>query len=592
MKNIFKNIMLASVMGTTMMACQDTWDDHYSQVPDTKYGNASLYKVLKAQPELSDFCRVLDATKVLSNNKMTPVTYKDLLDGDQFYTVWAPVNGTFDADSLINMCKTFSGDSLVEVLFVKNHIARFAHSVGNAGDSVVLMLNGKNMRMKEGRYADVQISESNLAARNGVVHVLQNPATFYNNVFEAMLNRPEFSHIGDFFRYYQVQEFDEASSLASGVVDGKTIYIDSVFYTSNLCLSWFGRINDEDSLYWMLAPTKEVWEPVYEEALSYYNCDNLKNSDSISSFYAHSAVMEDLFYNPHKWIQRSIQDSIVSTSWSSYYTKYEPKHRYFRPFDEGGLFNQNWVNVVECSNGTVYEMNTWPFDKYDTYFFPSQVLATTTRDLFDYGGNAAKTVDLTMENIYAHNDTVAQSYLSVTPTSNTDKFFLEYSLSVLSGCYDIYLVVLPKSVDPSRDMSDNTVAGKRNKLPNKFQIDLFYIGRDGQEYKVSSKNRYKLDKSQPGFYVDGKKDTSIPYLFEGNAKNNKGVADSTLFVNNPYCVDTIKLCTMEFPVNSMLQTKEGTVRLRITNSVTATESRNYADYLFLDGILLMPHRDN
>jgi hypothetical protein len=587
MKNIFKNIMLVSVMGTTMTACQDAWDDHYSQVPDTKYGNASLYQVLSEQPELSDFCRVIDAVKLYTNNKMTEVTYKDLLDGDQFYTVWAPKNGTFNADSLINLCKTAHGDSLVELLFLKNHVARYAHSEGSVEDSVVLMLNGKNMRMKEGNFADSKIEQANLTARNGVIHTLDKPASFSHNIFEAMMNLPQFSHIGDFFRFYQVSKFNESASLASGVVDGKTIYIDSVFTTSNLCLSWYGRIDREDSLYWMLVPTKEVWDPVYEEALSYFNCGAMRNADSISSLYAHDALMEDLFYNPHKWQQRSIQDSIVSTSWSSYYAKYYPTHSYLRPFDEGGLFNQNWENVYECSNGTVYVMNTWPFDKYQTYFFPRRVTG-----VYDYGGNAAKTVELGLDYVLAQSDTVDGSYLTVTPKTNTDKYFLEFSLPVLSGCYDIYTIVLPKSIDPSKDMSDNTVDGIRNKLPNKFQVDISYLGRDGKEYTVSSKKRYKLDKSTPGFYEDGKKDTSIPYLFEGNATDSKGVVDPTSFVNNPFCVDTIKLCTMEFPVNSIVQTKEATVRLKITNNVKASESRSFADYMFFHGFLLMPHRDN
>ncbi len=592
MKKKFKYLLFASISGLALTACTDTWDDHYGQVPDTQYGNASLYEVLSAQPELSDFCRVLDKATLFANSRQTPITYKELLSADQFFTVWAPVNGTFNADSLIELCQTTHGDSLVEPQFLLNHIARYAHSFGNSEDTLVIMLNGKKLPLSDVNFGTATALKTNIAARNGVVHMVKTPSTYFNNIYEAMFNLPEFAHMGMFFKDYEKLTFDESSSLPCGVEDGKTVYIDSVFYKT--IFGGFGPIYHEDSLVWMLAPTKEVWDPIYEEAKSYYDYSNLAKGDSITNYLAHYAVMQDLFFVPKKWRQKAINDSIVSNSW---YGNERGEHYnvYYKPFEPGGIFAQDWKDSVICSNGKILVMNSWPFTKEQLYFkpitLPTYAFKGLVGDISDYGGNAKKTKTLNMTWYTANNDSVKDGYLSLVPEANTEKYFVEFEIpSVLSGKYDIYVVVLPKSVNPNNDMG-TTTAGIRNKLPNKFTVELYYKGKDNKDYYVESKNRYKFDASTPGYYEDGKKDTSIPYLFEGNAVDNKGVRDYSSFVNDPLRVDTIKLCTMQFPTCNYGQTPV-TNHLVLINNVKSSEARNYADYMYISAVLLKPHSDN
>ena len=52
-------------------------------------------------------------SRYYNNNHVTSVTLADLLGSDQSLTVWAPVNGSFNADSLLQMCQTAQGDSAV-----------------------------------------------------------------------------------------------------------------------------------------------------------------------------------------------------------------------------------------------------------------------------------------------------------------------------------------------------------------------------------------------------------------------------------------------------------------------------------------------
>lgn len=102
-------------------ACSD-WDDHY-EVSTAKGGSGlSLWQQMKQDTLLSDFCAVLEETKVFRMHKKTSVSYADLLNGGQMFTVVAPVNGSFNADSLIALVQTNQGDSVVEKSFVLNHI--------------------------------------------------------------------------------------------------------------------------------------------------------------------------------------------------------------------------------------------------------------------------------------------------------------------------------------------------------------------------------------------------------------------------------------------------------------------------------------
>ena len=86
------------------ISCSD-WDDHYE---GTSTGSSlTLWEHLQQHSELSDFCRVLENTKVFRMHRKTVVSYRQLLENaDQSFTVVAPVNGSFNADSLISLTQT------------------------------------------------------------------------------------------------------------------------------------------------------------------------------------------------------------------------------------------------------------------------------------------------------------------------------------------------------------------------------------------------------------------------------------------------------------------------------------------------------
>ena len=83
-----KQILLAGMVGcgmaTGLTACSE-WNDHYESAADGGAVGGTLWQELKANPQLSDFCEVLEQTKVYRMHRKTPVSYADLLSGGQSF---------------------------------------------------------------------------------------------------------------------------------------------------------------------------------------------------------------------------------------------------------------------------------------------------------------------------------------------------------------------------------------------------------------------------------------------------------------------------------------------------------------------------
>ena len=121
--------LLCSCLLPLFIACTE-WNDHYEDFGNVGGGSSqTLWEQLKSNNSLSDFCEVLTQTKVFRMHKKTPTSYADLLNSGQSFTVVAPVNGTFNKDSLLQLVQTAQGDSVVERFFVFNHISRSLNSI-------------------------------------------------------------------------------------------------------------------------------------------------------------------------------------------------------------------------------------------------------------------------------------------------------------------------------------------------------------------------------------------------------------------------------------------------------------------------------
>lgn len=441
-------------------SCSDAWDDHYAQSDEAP--TITLLECVKAQPQLSDFLAVLNKTHVYNNNHITSVTFADLLDADQALTVWAPVNGTFNVDSLLDLCETVKGDSTVGQHFVMNHIAHNLYNLNAATNQNVLMLNNKYLPVNGTSLynATTMAGKVNMPATNGLLHIVNEDAQYTYNIYEALTSMQEFTHFGTFLSHYEKQELDENRSIQAGIVDGQKVYSDSVMVKENALFRVFDQIMAEDSAFLMLAPDASMWQTAYAEAAQYFNYGAAPKADSIQEYWTYIALMGDLIYNRN--IQH-VQDSLFSTSFRSIDWPY---HVYYKPLASDGILNAaNIKDSLLCSNGYIYRLNRWPFTPEDLYFHPIITQGEREASIREYK-------DCTMNYRAVMADSVSgNGYVVIQPRNSTSNWKATFEIAnTLSGTYDICAVILPKTVSNpnSRDFK-----------PNKFKATLNYVDANG-----------------------------------------------------------------------------------------------------------------
>lgn len=513
-------------------ACSD-WNDHYEGATDASEG-ATLWEQLKANPQLSDFCNVLEQTKVYRMHKKTPISYADLLSSGQSFTVMAPVNNTFNKDSLLQLVQTVVGDSAVEKSFVQNHLTRSL--VSSTPDATkMLMLNMKNMMMANGMVDNTPVTVANTKSSNGILHVMEHALPYKHNILELLCDHPQLKDIGANIRSFNEDIFDPTSSVSNGVVDGVPIYVDSVVYERNRLLENIGLLDAEDSTYLVVVPTTDGWNKVYNETAQYFNYDNsIEKRDSLQQYYTMRALMEDAVFNMTD--QKSVNDSLISVPYIHTTQSFEKGkkvyHVFQKPFEEGGILYG--AQKVQCSNGWVYTTPEWSFKPTDTFF----------KEIRTEGES---TWMITQERDCSYNsrrqlaDSISSgSYLQIIPRTGTSNWELTFRISnTLSGDYDICAVILPQSV-----------AGLSSTKPCKFKAAINYVDEN-----------------------------NTPQSFN---------CGNTQFESDPSRVDTIVVAeAFHFPTCNFDQ-NEVKVTLKLQCSILARETSRYSREMYLDCIYLRP----
>lgn len=510
-----------------LSACSD-WDDHY-EAPMTQSGSElTLWQAMEQRPELSDFREVLSKTMVIKQHRKTGVSYADLLNGRQTFTVLAPVNGSFDKDSVLRLVETNRGDSMVVRSFVGNHLS---YSQTNSFDqpSDFFLLNTKRASIGNGEALGVPLKEANVKTKGGVLHVLQNTLPYRYNLYEILINDPRYAAIGEQLSSYEEDEFSPTQSVEGGIVDGEQVYADSVFIERNRLLEQVGKLSAEDSTFIALVPSADEWQRVWQEAMSYYRFDeSVEGADSLQRIWANYALFNDAIFS--RTIQASPQDSLVTYGYNKHYPQY---HVFHKPFEPGGIFYG--ATAAEYSNGTLYTTDHWPFTPQTTYQREIKAEGESTRLILE---NAQ--CDYTTR-VHTADSVSENEYLVIIPSTNTSNWTMTFKLeNTLAGTYDICAVVLPRTVyDANAQLK-----------PYKFQAEINYVDEKGESK-----------------------------MFDCN---------KTKFTSDPTKVDTIMLAeNFVFPVCNYDQTNmKFTVKLKC--SILARETPNFSREMFLDCIYLRP----
>ncbi len=559
---------LAGLLAFT--ACSDTWDEHYNGTIEQGFGGSMMEYLSNPANDVSDFADVVKAAG-----------YDNELNASQVLTILAPQNGSFNKDSLLQLIDNGKRKQVIE-RFIKNHVLRYNISIGAQSQDLTL-LNTKKVKL--GSLAEMTVNNANIvkenvACNNGVIQVLDAAIPFMPNIYELLQDEHEAykeanglvgvhdDSIISFFSFikkYDDDLLDEARSVKSGQTDPDTrepIYIDSVMIRNNTVASRLqAYIFREDSNYVAILPTTEAYQKRYDELHDLFKYNYSMDSkpekrDSIQNFMTHLNVISDLFYNMN--MNQHPEDSLFSTDYSRSNWLYDV---YYHPYEADGLLSQ-YTKKVECSNGTVYMMDEFPYTIYDNAFRRIVVEGEQTFNIAT-GADAAskKWTDNEAYNTLTivDNDSVSKGLcLHAFSSPSNQQLKLGFKLSGnLSGTYDVYIKTVPMSY--YYESIQDSISPS---LPCRFRVRLYENDDKGMMSATSPTMSF----------VNPATDTEH---FESNAEKIEKLKVGEVTFQNCYRGDNY-----------------GAV-LQIETSASASQVRQgkFTRDICIDCIILEPHRD-
>lgn len=502
------NILACCAVSLGLSACTDVWGEHYQANKPISEQIASaddnLWELIESDTTLTEFAALLRKVRSTSNK----MRYDSLLMMNRSYTVWAPVDGTGFIDTTLLAQATDEELEVYAKRIVENHIANFVHTAGGIRDKedkknyeMVEMLNLKKYDFEgpqAGAYtfAGKDLAESNIVAKNGMLHKVDGYVDFVANIWEqlaeeakAVEEEKSVSKLWDFLSKDFKREFNPNNSVQGPIKNGQVTWLDSAFTED--CRWWheIGYLNREDSSYTMYALNNAAWDEMYEMTRKYFVYpQTMKTSATKGSLNAEEAadsiVKEFMCRNlvfsntVNKKYFNEERDTLRST-----------RNQIFEGDEARALtdasMNGQVGEGISLSNGTlniVSQVNYNPFTCWhDTLRVEGESLEEKTDDddkRFGYT-NARRDME-SKERI--HRDSLLYNVVSghaigifnAAPMIGEDPEFNFYFNNVLSAWYRIKIVLLPCDiVDPS----DTTFV-----KPNKFKAYLRGNDVDGTPY--------------------------------------------------------------------------------------------------------------
>lgn len=496
-------MIVAAIFAAT--SCSDFSD--YNETPST--GNMSadktLWENISQNENLSDFAALVKKAG-----------FDTALSQSHFYTVWAPANGTFDAQALM-------AEDSTKVLkeFVKNHIADYNHVISGAIDERIKVLNEKSYDfVGDGSYTydGLNITTLNQPSINGIMHILNGAAQFYPNIYEHATSAEGLDSVVNYFKRYEIQTLDTKNSVLGPTVNGKQTYIDSVMIVTNTAFDMLNaKVSKEDSSYTMLAPTNEAWVAQYNKVKKYFNyiattsaqdIDEAKSTSSAPT----STVTIDPAYQSDSMAVLGVVGNLLYNN-NNYYNdwlKEEGKQPYdtlrsttFGYFSNPEEIMSHTISKSKMSNGEFRVVDSLAFRPWEAWAMPIEINPRNSKTWTGASSTVQINSDLFDEIGYKPKNENQSNleYYWVTPLSGYGKPQLDVKLSrVLSTTYNIYVVLAP-SKDYGVDADGNVF-----RKPNQLDFTLSYCDAKGklQTMKLNQKvenNPYKVDTVAVGTFT-------------------------------------------------------------------------------------------
>ena len=516
---IYTKVAGLALAALAIVGCTDTWNDHYDAGMPEGAASGTLWSTIKDNGNLNNFVRVMEATG-----------YDASLSSSQVFTVFAPTDDQFTSEqadqwiALYNKEKQLGKkekDNRAIKEFVQNHIALYNHSVAKTGADSIIMMNGKYLTIKPWRQkgtgrARAGYKGSPVWTHGGVAfapkprdysYTLNKKVDYLANVFEALTSDADLDSVGNFVSSFNEYEFVPSKSVAGGIdEDGKTWYLDSVEVLTNDMFQYLDYVNSEDSVFWMVVPTNNVWNQLVAEYKPYFNYDDeVLKRDSLCWVMPRLGAINGTVFSQTRNAKMVGGEYVWNTDSAMSVNAYDYNMRryawgrsdmayyqYPKPFAEGGVFAG--VDEVACSNGKVLKSNDWHIDKKRT-FFRERLVEGESRNYLD-GVDEDKTNDPQYLNVGTwspyYNKVSDNRFVIVAPKGQSNgevRFKLPGLLSNVG--YDIYAVFVP--AEASDSLATDTV-------PCKFTASISYHHQDAKESAycylpendstLSARNRY------------------------------------------------------------------------------------------------------
>lgn len=522
--NIVKKSLWISVVMLVLVSCQKEWEDHYYTEP-TQRIDLSINDYLASNAEFSIFSQMLAITG-----------YDKLLSENQTFTVWAPVNSALEGFDLTN-------EDLV-LKTVRNHITRFGITSSRVQRNTMVMLNNKRLNFERTptglRFGGRNITQSDIALRNGMVHVLNGYVPYVMNIWEYIAVAPGIDSLRNYINSLTRLEFDVDASFRDGVL------IDSVFTLTNRVLTRLGYFEQEDSAYTVLLPDNQAWNATYQRILPLYRALEIDGGVATQVHNAQWMLVRDLFFNDRITVPLRA-DSIRSTAGT-------------RLSNANALFPA--TPPVELSNGfahTVSELKHLPEETWN------RVIRVEAENA-QFGRTSGNYEITTLSSIGTGFDISGGSYINARATSTlgTARLFINFPIpNTLAGRYNIYCVFVPTFI------TDTT-----NLRPYRLRFSLNYD------------------------YVPGVRRDSV---WVGETAFVRTHTTARQFTTNARTISKVRVISnYQFPFSNLVRTGQGRsdlitsdrirVGLRVENAVgtSAAERFNFNRDIRIDCILLVP----
>ena len=527
-----------SIFGLT--ACED---DHFDLKSTTaKY---TLWENISSNDQLKDFASILEQVPVTRSeqNKESGLVYADLLKSSQTFTVWAPIDGTYNADSIKDLIA--SGKAYdVEKEFVRNHMSRFNYPGVTPETLDILLMNTKKCDFVVGgtstfKNVDLLPHSEFVPSTNGSLHLINGAATYAANMYEKLRSLTDGDTLALISQYILENDttyFLPSASTPGGTYNGKIHYIDSVFYTgSKLGFGFINYMTNEDSLYCGAYLSNSAWNEAidrmskyfkYKDSYPYMEGTSVRprfqrlDADSMAEVTIRRTIMNNMFvslnsqpgFDPHGATKESVKRFIEDEADSLIFMSGEVMPR------EAFVDVYKGNKIEEASNGFYYILDrynyvankTWQLDRKieaeNTYFYVEEF--GTTASMTTYAVNAMN-----------RNDTISGivSNGSIARFSGSGNHTVTFKIrGLLSGRYKVSIVMAPENIVPL--YATNPDKPKPSRFQTNFVYD-YYAGDNANPIetgygKGGTKDYYENDITKMDTIVLYE-NLEIPYAYQG-----------------------------------------------------------------------------